>query len=336
MNWYRHHLGELRTVDASDVSPAAIDEPRPQRPTLEVSALARARAHHPHGDATAAASSARRSRAPTFSSTSTQRVLASLARPASAIPDRDYLFLSKGHDVPALYGTLAELGFIDRASGSRTISTTDDSSTGTRTAPCRASSSTRARSAISSRWRSASRSTSSCGGTTNRVFVVLGDGELDEGSVWEACSSRPRMQLDNLVAVVDRNEFQANIRTEELIPLEPLAAKFEAFGAETPHASTATTSRRWTTAFAKLPLRAGPPERRHRAHGARQGAAEHRAARRPLVRALHARRGRSLLRELHGECRSGAHTPRRWWCDDELTDKMRSSDRRGRRPRDRA
>jgi len=63
-----------------------------------------------------------------------------------------------------------------------------------------------------------------------RVFVVLGDGELDEGSIWEACLVGAAHRLDNLIAIVDRNEFQANVRTEELIPLEPLDSKFDAFG----------------------------------------------------------------------------------------------------------
>src|SRR6201999_4408040 len=58
-----------------------------------------------------------------------------------------------------------------------------------------------------------------------------GDGELDEGSVWEALLVASAKKLDNLVVVVDRNEFQANIRTEELVPLEPLRDKFAAFGA---------------------------------------------------------------------------------------------------------
>ena len=68
-------------------------------------------------------------------------------------------------------------------------------------------------------------------GSAARVFVVLGDGELDEGSVWEALLVASAKRLDNLVAIVDRNELQANMRTEELVPLEPLQAKFEAFGA---------------------------------------------------------------------------------------------------------
>src|SRR5262249_37722408 len=92
----------------------------------------------------------------------------------------------------------------------------------------------------------------------NRVFVVLGDGELDEGSVWEGLLVASAQKLDNLVCVVDRNEFQANIRTEELVPLEPLAAKFEAFGASVVrvdgHSFPALDG-----AFAELPFASGKP-----------------------------------------------------------------------------
>jgi len=66
--------------------------------------------------------------------------------------------------------------------------------------------------------------------TNNKVYVILGDGELNEGSVWEGLLTASAYKLDNIVAIIDRNEFQANIRTEELIPLEPLAPKFEAMG----------------------------------------------------------------------------------------------------------
>ena len=64
----------------------------------------------------------------------------------------------------------------------------------------------------------------------NKVIVILGDGELNEGSIWEAALVASAKKLDNLIAVVDRNKFQANIDTESLIPLEPISDKFEAFG----------------------------------------------------------------------------------------------------------
>lgn len=144
-------------------------------------------------------------------------------------PSRDYLLLSKGHDVPALYGTLAELGYfpVDRLRHHLEIS--DD----LYWHPNRNIPGVEFHSgslghllavgigvALDIRLR----------GDANRVFVVLGDGELNEGSIWEACLVAAAHRLDNLVVVVDRNEFQANERTEALIPLEPLTAKFEAFG----------------------------------------------------------------------------------------------------------
>src|SRR5262249_55419227 len=64
----------------------------------------------------------------------------------------------------------------------------------------------------------------------SRVVVLVGDGELDEGSVWEGLLVAAAQRLDGLLVVVDRNRFQANLPTEELVPLEPLADKFRAFG----------------------------------------------------------------------------------------------------------
>lgn len=144
-------------------------------------------------------------------------------------PERDYLFLSKGHDVPALYGTLAELGFITRKRLAHHLKTEDS----IYWHPNRAVPGVEFHSgslghllavaigvAIDIRLR----------GGKNRVYVVAGDGELNEGSMWEACLVAAAYKLDHLTLVIDRNEFQANIRTEELIPLEPLEDKFRAFG----------------------------------------------------------------------------------------------------------
>lgn len=144
-------------------------------------------------------------------------------------PNRDYLLLSKGHDVPALYGTLAELGFIDRERLRNHLKTNDS----IYWHPNRAVAGVEFHSgslghllsvaigiALDIKMRT----------EKNRVFVILGDGELNEGSVWEGLLVAKAKKLDNLVLIVDRNAFQANIRTEDLIPLEPLAQKVEAFG----------------------------------------------------------------------------------------------------------
>ena len=63
----------------------------------------------------------------------------------------------------------------------------------------------------------------------NRVFVILGDGELQEGSNWEAAMAAAHHKADHLVAIVDRNQYQTG-PTEEMMALEPLADKWRAFG----------------------------------------------------------------------------------------------------------
>ncbi len=63
-----------------------------------------------------------------------------------------------------------------------------------------------------------------------RVFALLSDGECDEGSTWEAALFAPHHKLDNLVAIVDYNKFQALGMVEEVLNLEPLADKWQTFG----------------------------------------------------------------------------------------------------------
>ena len=65
-----------------------------------------------------------------------------------------------------------------------------------------------------------------------RVYCVLGDGELQEGSVWEAAMAASHLNLDNLIAVVDRNGVQIDGKTEEVMAIEPLKEKWKAFGWE--------------------------------------------------------------------------------------------------------
>ncbi len=63
-----------------------------------------------------------------------------------------------------------------------------------------------------------------------RVYVVMGDGEQDEGSIWEAAMSARQFKLGNLIAVVDRNRLSLDGRTEDIMQLEPFADKWRAFG----------------------------------------------------------------------------------------------------------
>ncbi len=172
-------------------------------------------------------------------------------------PDRDYFLLSKGHDVPALYATLAERGFFPTERLANHLRPGDS----LYWHPNRGIPGVEFHSgslghllavglgiALDVRLR----------GGRNRVFVLLGDGELDEGSVWESVLVAAALKLDNLVAVVDRNGRQANQRTEDLVPLEPLADKFAAFGWSC-RTVDGHSFEQMDEAFGALPAREGRP-----------------------------------------------------------------------------
>ncbi len=172
-------------------------------------------------------------------------------------PNRDYLLLSKGHDVPALYGVFAELGWIekDRLKNhlknndyiywhpNRNIPGIEFYSGSLGHLP-----SVAVGIAMDIKIR----------GGKNKVVVVTGDGELNEGSVWESVLIAQAYKLDNLIFLVDRNQFQANIRTEDLIPLEPLQDKFKAFGCAVRRIN-GHNFEELETAFSSLPIEAGKP-----------------------------------------------------------------------------
>lgn len=172
-------------------------------------------------------------------------------------PDRDYMLLSKGHDVPALYGTLAELGWFNPERLANHLDPDD----AIYWHPNRAVPGVEFHSGslghLLSVGAGIALDVKRRGGPT-RVFVLLGDGELDEGSVWEAALVAAGLGLDNLVAIVDRNKFQANLATEDLIPLEPIAPKFEAFGWNATRINGHDFAQ-LDRAFGELPLRTGRP-----------------------------------------------------------------------------
>jgi transketolase len=172
-------------------------------------------------------------------------------------PDRDYFFLSKGHDVPALYGTLAELGYIERARLARHLDPADH----LYWHPNRNVPGVEFHSGSLGHLLAVGTGVAmdlKLRGSPGRVFVLLGDGELDEGSVWEAALVASAKGLDNLVAIVDRNEFQANIETERLIPLEPLEDKLRAFGFGT-RSFDGHSFAAMEEAFERLPIASGRP-----------------------------------------------------------------------------
>lgn len=144
--------------------------------------------------------------------------------------DRDYLLLSKGHDVPALYGTFAEIGRLDPARLEKHLDPEDS----IYWHPNRKIEGVEFHSGSLGHLLSVGVGIAldcKLRGSKNRVVVITGDGELNEGSNWEALLVAAAKGLDNLTVVVDRNAFQANMRTEDLLPLEPLPEKFSAFGA---------------------------------------------------------------------------------------------------------
>lgn len=94
--------------------------------------------------------------------------------------------------------------------------------------------------------------------SAHRVFVVLGDGECNEGSVWEAAMSAAKHRLDNLVALVDYNKHQSYASTYEVLDLEPFAEKWRSFGFGVQEVDGHDV-RALEQALSKLPLHAGRP-----------------------------------------------------------------------------
>ena len=142
---------------------------------------------------------------------------------------RDYFILSKGHTVPALDAALAIKGFFPKEAVVTHLEL-DSIISGHACA--------KATPGIDVSTGSLGHGLSIGVGTalgiridksSNKVFVILGDGELQEGSNWEAAMSAAHHKLDNLVAIVDRNRYQTG-PTEEMMALEPLADKWRSFG----------------------------------------------------------------------------------------------------------
>ena len=144
-------------------------------------------------------------------------------------PNRDRYIQSKGHCVEALYAVLADRGFFPEEDlnefcqfkshyiGHPTRSVNGiEHNTGALGHGLAVAIGMALAAKLDRRWF--------------RVFTLLGDGELDEGSNWEASMAASHYHLDNLVVIVDRNGLQITGPTEMVNPLEPLAEKFRSFG----------------------------------------------------------------------------------------------------------
>ncbi|TDD50244.1 transketolase [Nonomuraea terrae] len=149
-----------------------------------------------------------------------------------ANPERDRFILSKGHCAAALYSTLASCGFFARERLSEFMAPLSPLNghpnrvkvpgVETNTGPLGHGFPVATGCALGAKLR----------GESWRTIVVLGDGEMQEGSNWEAAMTAAHYGLDNLTAVVDRNRLQQGARTEDTNKLEPLDDKWAAFGWE--------------------------------------------------------------------------------------------------------
>lgn len=143
--------------------------------------------------------------------------------------DRDRFVLSKGHAVPALYAILAEVGVIEekelltiRKIGSPLQGHPDrvkfpyvEASTGSLGQGL----SIAMGMALASKLKR----------KKYKVYCIIGDGEFQEGQIWEALLSAPKFKIDNLIVFMDYNKFQLDDRVDKLMPLEPLKDKIKAF-----------------------------------------------------------------------------------------------------------
>jgi transketolase len=145
--------------------------------------------------------------------------------------ERDRLVLSNGHICPVLYATLAHAGYFDveelltlRVFGSRLQGHPH------RTAlPGIENSSGPLGSGLSQAVGMALAERIDNPYSSKYVYCLTGDGELNEGQIWEAALLAGKEELHNLIVIVDRNGIQIDGYTKDVMPLEPLAAKFEAF-----------------------------------------------------------------------------------------------------------
>ena len=145
-------------------------------------------------------------------------------------PNRDRFILSKGHACLAYYASLCELGFIKKEE----LKTFEKDGSNLLGHP------------VKNKDLGIDFSNGSLGmglslgigvaialkkkQKKNSVYVVLGDGECNEGSVWEAAMTAPHYKLDNLIAIIDRNNFQQTGKTEDIMNTSNLVKKWESFG----------------------------------------------------------------------------------------------------------
>lgn len=148
------------------------------------------------------------------------------------LEERDRLVLSKGHSSPALYATLAERGFFEKEilKTFRKIDSNLQGHPDMNKVP-----------GVDMTSGSLGQGLSVANGMAlagkmdkkdYRVYCILGDGEIEEGQIWEACMTSSHYKLDNLCLIVDNNNLQIDGTVKDVMNVYPLREKFESFGFE--------------------------------------------------------------------------------------------------------
>jgi transketolase len=144
-------------------------------------------------------------------------------------PDQDRLVLTKGHAAPMLYRVLAEKGYfpVETMGTLRRIDSLLQGHPSVHTpgidmpsGPLGIGLGAAQGMALGMKLK----------GLNRYAYAVMGDGELDEGAVWETAMSAPKMKLNNLIVIVDRNHVQLDGTVDEIMPTDPLAEKWKSFG----------------------------------------------------------------------------------------------------------
>lgn len=156
--------------------------------------------------------------------------VAHIGKNNSKSPDRDRIILSAGHICPALYAVLAEKGFFPK-SNLATLRKINSNLQGhphrfsvpgveNSSGPLGQGISVAVGEALACKMNKKS----------YHIWCISSDGEQDEGQLWEALMCANKYNLGNLTIIIDRNHIQIDGRTEEIMPLEPLAKKYQSFG----------------------------------------------------------------------------------------------------------
>jgi transketolase len=145
-------------------------------------------------------------------------------------PDRDRCVLSKGHGCPALYAVLAEAGYtpVEQLNTLRKLGSIYQGHPDKRFLPVLEASTGSLGQGLSIGLGMAL--AARLDGRPTRVYVVLGDGEIQEGQIWEAAMFGAYHKVDNLVAIVDYNRMQLDGFIKDIMEVEPLIPKWKSFG----------------------------------------------------------------------------------------------------------